>query len=189
MKADELLSPHFKAYELNADDPAATPGIIENLRGVAQFLEAVRAETGTRILVNDSSHSGRGFRPPQLNAAVGGSLTSSHKDGLAADTVPLDITYSRYEAAIKSAITAGRLPSFDQVIYYPKRGFIHFGLGSRMRRQQLIDMGGVVTAFGFMDGTQQHDDSGEPLSLGVPMWVIVGGLALGGAIVLYLVSR
>jgi len=82
------LSEHFTLEELTFSDTAARYGlsneptarILENLRDVlAPGLEQVRALLGCPVLVSS------GFRSESVNAAVGGSIASQHRFGLAAD--------------------------------------------------------------------------------------------------------
>lgn len=131
LPSNTQLSPHFTAGELRADRPEATAGIVDNLKRVADYLEVIREALGSPLRVTS------GFRPPDYNASVGGSRTSSHMDGLAADFVPINgaLLYSSY-----SKLKAANLPPFDQLIYYPIQGHIHIGLGSRMRREVRINL-------------------------------------------------
>lgn len=128
--AGSLLSPHFTAGELRANDPTANAGVVANCKRTAEFLEVVR-----EVLGNAPIRVTSGYRPPEYNASVGGSSTSSHQDGLAADFVPLNgrSMYENYRA-----LSAANLPAFDQVIYYPVQGHIHVGLGAAMRREVRI---------------------------------------------------
>lgn len=125
-----LLSPHFTAGELRADDPSANAGIVANCKRTAEFLEVVRHVLGD-VPIRVTS----GYRPPEYNASVGGSSTSSHQDGLAADIIPLSARtmYQNY-----LALEGANLPAFDQIIYYPAQGHIHIGLGPALRREVRI---------------------------------------------------
>ncbi len=132
------LTDHFTAFELGADRPEATDAIVANLRTVAAYLETVRAILGVPLVVNTPTHRNRGFRPLDANAAVGGSTTSDHPHGLAADVVPQGKRLRASYDALTAARSAGRLPAFDQIIYYPLQGHIHVGLGSRLRGEVRI---------------------------------------------------
>lgn len=64
-----------------------------------------------------------GYRSEELNKAVGGSPTSQHVLGEAADFTCDDI-----EGAFKDVlamIRGGELRGIGQVIYYPQQGFVH----------------------------------------------------------------
>lgn len=141
------LTPHFTAHELGADIPAATDGIVANLREVAVYLEMVRRELSNAAGYEVPLKIVSGLRTSAHNAEVGGSQTSNHLDGRAADFVPLNsrkpagkpaMTLYRANRVLNDAVHGGQLPAFDQLIYYPLDGHIHIGLGSRQRRETLI---------------------------------------------------
>jgi len=137
----ERLSPHFTAYELGADKPEANAVVIANLRRLAADLETVRAVLGNgRLQVNTAAHRNRGFRT--ADALPNDSPTTSHDDGDAADFVPLDFSGSKLTAhrLLENAKSQGRLPPFDQIIYYPIQGHIHYGRGPRLRGEFRIYM-------------------------------------------------
>lgn len=81
------LSEHFTLDELTVSETAARKGLdntpkgeaLQNLTRLAAFLESVRTLIGKPIYVNSA------FRAPEVNASVGGSKTSQHCLGLAAD--------------------------------------------------------------------------------------------------------
>ena len=81
------LTPHFTLEELCASPEAVRKGIDNvpdadvsaNLLLLARGLEVVRSVLGYPMHVNS------GYRSPKLNAAIGGSRTSNHMKGLAAD--------------------------------------------------------------------------------------------------------
>lgn len=128
--ASDRLSPHFTAGELRANDPSANAGVVANCKRTAEFLEVVREALGGAPLQVTS-----GYRPPDYNASVGGSPTSSHQEGLAADVIPLN-SATMYENYL--ALSGANLPAFDQIIYYPAQGHIHIGLGAALRREVRI---------------------------------------------------
>lgn len=82
------VSPNFTLAELTASDTATkkgldntpTPEVISNLTTLAQnVLQKVREHYGKSVKVNS------GYRAPEVNASVGGSKTSDHCKGMAAD--------------------------------------------------------------------------------------------------------
>lgn len=93
------LSEHFTFEELTSSDYAIRHSInnvptdqdvVANLHTLAQGLERVRQLIGMPL------HVSSGYRCPKLNASIGGSKTSAHMRGLAADIVvagfePIDI--------------------------------------------------------------------------------------------------
>jgi zinc D-Ala-D-Ala carboxypeptidase len=88
MDLKEKLSPNFTLGEMIKSETASRRGLdntpgpaeIENLRALCQnVLQKVRDHYKKGIHVNS------GFRHPDVNAAVGGSRTSDHTKGQAAD--------------------------------------------------------------------------------------------------------
>jgi zinc D-Ala-D-Ala carboxypeptidase len=133
------LSENFSLEELTASETAARKGIdntpseevIDNLKRLAAALQEVRALLNHRAILVSS-----GYRSPELNQAVGGSATSDHCKGLAADFIcpsygtPNDIV---------RAIAASGL-SFKQVIREFDR-WVHLSIpeeGQEPRKQALI---------------------------------------------------
>lgn len=116
------LSEHFYLRELLVTNTGIPnlPGPIA-LRNLCLFadnvLEPIREITGPIVVTS-------GFRSPAVNRAVGGSETSYHLKGLAADlTFPAIGSERAFELIKRSGI------SLDQVIlYHPKRGgHVHVG--------------------------------------------------------------
>ena len=77
-----------------------------------------------------------GYRSKAVNAAVGGSKSSQHMRGLAADIASYSGSYSPED--IIAAIAAERM-DFDQVILYKDKGFVHVGLSHGRMRNQWLD--------------------------------------------------
>jgi len=81
------LTPNFSLKELTQSEYAERHGLnntpdaktIENLKRVAELLEQVRVVCGVPIVVTS------GYRSPTVNAGIGGSKTSQHCLGCAAD--------------------------------------------------------------------------------------------------------
>jgi zinc D-Ala-D-Ala carboxypeptidase len=118
-----LVSPHFSFAELTRTDHRdffdeqadAPPQIRANLvRLAVDILEPARAIVGP-LRVNS------GYRCPGLNAAIAGSKTSAHMDGLAADVFPLAMPL----ADAYTLLAQSSLP-FDQIILEFNR-WIHLG--------------------------------------------------------------
>jgi hypothetical protein len=116
-------SEHFSFAELTVTDhreflmeqDAAPPQIRANLvRLATDLLEPARGFIGPL-------HVNSGYRCPGLNTAIGGSKTSAHMEGLAADVLPLDMDL---RDAYQRLATSG-LP-FDQLIFEFSR-WIHIG--------------------------------------------------------------
>ena len=122
------LTKNFSLEELTVSETAArkgidnTPGAAElrNLKRLAQALEKLRAALGHKPIVVTS-----GYRSPALNAAIGGSRTSRHMLGLAADFI-----VPAYATVLQTARTVvGCGVEFDQTIYEYGR-WLHFGLSA-----------------------------------------------------------
>lgn len=107
------LSQHFTLDELTISESADRLGLdntpnneaLLNLRRLALFLEEVRKVLGKPIRINSA------YRSPEVNKAVGGSATSQHCFGCAADIRVNDMTPDQ----VVRAIIAAKLP-YDQVI-------------------------------------------------------------------------
>lgn len=108
------LSPHFTLAELTVSQTAARSGL-KNSPNVAQtqaltqlclgILEPLRARVNRQITVSS------GFRSPTINRRIGGSASSQHCKGEAADfTIP-----GMTVAEVVALIVAMRLP-YDQII-------------------------------------------------------------------------
>ena len=137
MAAPVRVSPNFTLAELTVTDHRrflATqadppPQVRANLLRLAvDILEPMRTIAGP-LRVNS------GWRCPGLNAAIGGSWTSYHMDGLAADVFPT--VMGLREAFVK--LGASEVP-FDQAIYEFGR-WLHVQAprhGKEPRRQMLM---------------------------------------------------
>ena len=99
------LSEHFELAEFLVSETAArrgianepTPEINENLRRLCQLvLEPLRVKLARPVVITS------GYRSPALNRAIGGSPTSHHMQGRAADLVvpgmtPLAVCQAAYQ--------------------------------------------------------------------------------------------
>ena len=124
-----LLSPHFTLAELTRSEAATrmgldntpSPDVIVNLRALCEkVLEPLRVAIGKPLRVNS------GYRGPLANTAVGGSNTSQHSKGEAAD-VEVD---GMDNTQLAKKIIELKLP-FDQLIAEfvdpdrPGSGWVH----------------------------------------------------------------
>lgn len=132
LAATAKLAPNFTAAELGADNPAADALVVSNLRRVAEWLQGVRGVLGVPLRVT------RGYSTPEHNVEVGGSPTSDHPNGLAADFVAVGMSPFGVYQALTKAQEARQLPAFDQLIYYAVDNHVHVGLGPRMRGEVLL---------------------------------------------------
>ncbi len=133
----ERLSPHFTLAELTRTGTGLpnTPNSTEkaNLKALAAgILEPIRAEFGKPLIVNS------GFRSEAVNAQVGGSSTSQHRTGDAADVKPqLAGDYIALWKATLALADAG-LQGLDQAIIYEKRSHLHVGRKAENARGMLL---------------------------------------------------
>ena len=132
------LTDHFTLEELifseyaqrNGIDNSPDQRVLRNLINLAKSLEDIR------ILVDEPVIVTSGYRCPDLNKAIGGSKTSAHMKGLAADIrcYAFGTPYDLIKAIIDSPI------KFDQIIL-EFNSWVHFGLAEgRLRNQVLTAM-------------------------------------------------
>lgn len=78
------LSEHFTLFEFRSKDGADEVKVADEL---VQLLEKLRAALGDKLGGVVTININSGYRTPAHNKAVGGSITSKHKQGKAADIV------------------------------------------------------------------------------------------------------
>lgn len=119
----------------NKIDNTPTDEIIENLSEFTnEVLDKLREVWGSPIKVSS------GYRCEELNKKVGGSKTSSHLKGYAADLVPMN---GDIDGLVKCAIELSKTLNFDQIIdeYSKVAHWLHIGyknLKGQQRRQILV---------------------------------------------------
>lgn len=135
---DVQISPHFVLSELIRSDAARArglyqvppPAVVERLRELCvELLEPVRAEVGPLRVTS-------GYRRPGVNSAVGGSSTSAHMHGWAADVLPVRGTPEQIMLLLHDA---GEALAWDQAIVYSSH--VHLGLrrpATGEQRMQLL---------------------------------------------------
>ena len=138
------LTEHFTLAELTVTqqrglDNTPSPAAIDNLRRTAELLEQVRALWDRPIVVTS------GYRSPEVNKAVRGSLYSQHMSGQAADFIipgagsPLEIC--------KAISAASPAIVYDQLIHEWK-AWVHISWSMAPRRMALtIDGNGTRQGF------------------------------------------
>lgn len=98
---------------------------VVNLQRIAFFLDRLREYMGSAVIVTS------GFRSPEVNARVGGSKTSAHLQGLAADIVPKSRTQEDFKRMLAYLEPLAELKAVDQLILYRNGDtvkWIHVGL-------------------------------------------------------------
>ena len=136
------IAEHFSLKELTRSETARRLGLqntpssaeMANIQYTAEQLEKIRAYVGRGIVVTSC------FRSERVNKAVGGSPTSAHRFGLAADCDAIGLTSLAFAKEIIKMRDEGKI-TFDQLILeFPERGdgaWVHVGFrrNSPMRNQ------------------------------------------------------
>ena len=130
---------HFTIEELTRSQTATrngidnTPDDLSNLMRIAWFLETLREklrlEYRNAVIIVSS-----GYRSPELNLIIGGSKTSAHMLGLAADISCPDLTPLELAQFIADTMAD---EGFDQVIHEFGR-WVHVGLTEGLPRYELL---------------------------------------------------
>lgn len=118
------ITTHFTLEEFVRSQTAARLGIdntpppsaVMNLGRLAETLERIRGAVGNRSIQITS-----GYRCPALNQRIGGSRTSAHMDGRAADIVVRGLTPLQVSRAIQAAGIV-----LDQLIWEGQ--WVHVGI-------------------------------------------------------------
>lgn len=115
------------AIQKNIDN-TPNPEVIKNLEKLVEhILDPLREKFGKPIIVNGA------YRCPALNKAVGGSKTSQHMSGLAADITGGSVARNRI---LFSLIQELDLP-FDQLINENNYRWVHVSFSEKPRKQIL----------------------------------------------------
>lgn len=96
---------HSDTAKVRSIDNALPPYLMRNISALAKRLQMIRDALGVPITISS------GYRCPELNKAVGGSKSSQHQLGLAAD-----IHAKGYTAQELFKFIAGSNFGFDQLI-------------------------------------------------------------------------
>lgn len=116
----------------NTPDEEAT----KNLEKLMEFLDPIRDKWCKPIIITS------GYRCKELNKVIGGSKTSSHCSGLAAD-----LKYQ--ENLFQFLLDYLKDKEFDQLImeYSGSVRWIHIGIGAKMRKQVLVYKNGKYSNY------------------------------------------
>jgi hypothetical protein len=132
-----LLSPHFTLDELTRSDYALRHGLSNepSAEAVACLTElCLFVLEPLRTIVNAPLQIRSGYRAPTVNLQVGGSRTSQHLNGQAADFTAVGLS----NRAVIAALRESALP-FDQAIYeFGEAGWVHASY-SRDGRRELLE--------------------------------------------------
>lgn len=145
----DRLGDHFTVDEFTLSQTAERLGIpVEMPPGspqrraaealVSHILDPLRREIVAPVIITS------GYRPPRLNAAIGGSSTSQHMAGEAADIVAVGYSAS----ALASVIETGGYP-YDQLI-------LEYGRWVHVSYRADSPRGSTLTAVRGRDGRVQY---------------------------------
>lgn len=132
---------YFTMGEFIRSDTAAKLGIdnrcklehVPNIKAlVANVLDPLRAAYGKPIRITS------GFRCPKLNKAVGGSSTSQHMSGMAADIIGTPNTVAENTKLFYLIQSLG-LP-FDQLIDEKGMRWVHVSFSLKKNRHQVFKL-------------------------------------------------
>ena len=133
------LTRNFTLAEFLVSQTAARHGIdmsppqyvIDNLRLLCvTCLQPIRQEAGSSLVITS------GYRPPELNRLIGGSATSAHRFGRAADWRLVGWSTSDAVDLVRSLDLV-----WDQLILeFPEspRSWVHLGIAEDMPRQEML---------------------------------------------------
>ena len=134
------LSEHFVLSEFIESETAKkkkidnTPNseIISHIQElVDKIVEPLRKAWGSGIKINS------GYRCPALNKAIGGSSTSAHTTGWAADMKPVNGKISEFKSFVMKWLKTNKI-QFDQYIneFSGNAQWVHIGLYNRSKQQR-----------------------------------------------------
>lgn len=138
------LTANFTLDEFTQSDTAIDRGMsnvptvdeLANIVTVAERLQAVRDFLNEALTDPVWLQITSGFRCEALNVAVGGSATSDHRTGLAADFKAWRADGRAISPKVLMRVVE-ELGGFDQAIFYPGQTRIHVGYGPKMRAAML----------------------------------------------------
>lgn len=131
---------YFSINELTRSDTAIRKGIknipTESAKNnltelIETILDPLREAWGAPIKVTS------GYRSWQLNKAIGGSTTSAHALGYAADLVPINKPMNEFKVFVKNWLISNNL-QFDQYIdeHSGNSEWVHIGLKNNAGKQR-----------------------------------------------------
>mgnify|MGYP006140080725 CR=1 FL=1 len=116
------MTKNFNISEFNSKDGSKMPSdVFLNMIKLANQLQILRDYTGRAITVNS------GYRSPKHNAKIGGSLSSQHLLGKAADITIEALKPSEVYMIIDELIDMGLMLQGGLGLY-EKKGFVHYDI-------------------------------------------------------------
>ena len=148
---DHALSPGFTLADLIRSETAQKRGIdntppaelLPNLQRLAEGLDRIQALLGAPLEISS------GYRSPELNTAVGGTATSQHCQGLAADFVCPGFGEPM---SIAQALAASDLDYDQAILEFGKWIHVSFTASPRKRLLTIYD-----SNEGYLDGLVDRD--------------------------------
>ena len=129
LSANFALEEFLRSQTATRQNIDMTPSkeVIRNLTDLCEsILQPLRDNLGPIVISS-------GYRPIQLNKAIGGSKTSVHIDGRAADFRVLGM--SPYDVCVY--IRDEKLPYDQNILEFPPNGWIHAGIAEYPRGEDL----------------------------------------------------
>ena len=112
----------------NIPDDAQLSQVLGNIKAlVLNVLDPLRARVGRSIIITS------GYRSQRVNKLVGGSKTSQHLTGKAADFHVQGYTPQQMDVVYQ---TIQMCYDFDQLIFYPSKNIIHVSWNGDKNRQE-----------------------------------------------------
>ncbi|KAF4559878.1 D-Ala-D-Ala carboxypeptidase family metallohydrolase [Pseudomonas asiatica] len=141
------ITPHFTLDEMTVSQLAAREGLDNNppaearanLQLLCNALEQVRALFGAPVIVSS------GYRSPAVNQRIGGTLTSKHLQGLAADFTVIEVT----PREVVRRVSESTIP-FDQLIL-EFDDWVHLAVSRGAPRRQVLT---IRKGTGYLPGLQ-----------------------------------
>ncbi|MHA6193902.1 D-Ala-D-Ala carboxypeptidase family metallohydrolase [Pseudomonas wadenswilerensis] len=142
-----FLTPHFTLAEMTASQIANREGLDNNpdSKTIANLIELCKTLEQVRSLVDQPLLVSSGYRSEALNRRVGGSVSSAHVLGLAADIIAVSLTPRQLAQRIQDSSLA-----FDQLIL-EFDGWVHLGLAEYQQRRQVLT---IRQGTGYLPGLQ-----------------------------------
>ena len=113
---------YFKISEFDSKDGAEMPSDVKvNVIELIDNLNVLRQELGSPLYVNS------GYRSPEHNKSIGGSINSQHLTGKAADIRSNEYTPKQIKEKIEELIKIGKmkqggLSAYNTFVHYDIRG-------------------------------------------------------------------
>lgn len=120
------LTKNFSLHEFDCKDGSIMPdGVLVNIKKLANNLQVIRNYIGLPVIINSA------YRTPSHNKKVGGSPTSQHLYGKAADIRVVGMSPEQLREIILELIKEGKILEGGVGIY---NNFVHYDIrGNRAR--------------------------------------------------------